>query len=412
MIPFVVEQHADEFARLWTTRDSLRAAVHVRLGDLARFDDRIAANQDACLIAGELGLQLLVKQLSDLSAGRLFAAATTALDLNDRDTLGRCLAIAEAEPPVRRGMKSALGWVEPPKLKGIVRELLESTSAIRRSLGLAACRLHGVDPGEALAAGLTDPDPDVQSEASRTAAALGKSDHAARLARLAPEDPSAQFWWAWSSVLLGNRGDALDTLTALSLSPGSNHPLAFQLALQAMNIVKAHEILRTLASDATKRRMLIEAIGIVGDPGYVPWLMKQMSQRTFARIAGDAFTLITGADLAAMNLRRDPDERFLQVPTEDPELDNVETDPDDELSWPDPERIEQWWLDNAARFTSGTRYFLGAPVTRKHCVMVLNNGLQHHRRAAARHLCLLEPGTPLLNTSAPVRRQRAALTKL
>jgi hypothetical protein len=55
---------------------------------------------------------------------------------------------------------------------------------------------------------------------------------------------------------------------------------------------------------------------------------------------------------------------------------------------------------------------MGAPVTREHCVHVLKTGYQRQRILAAHYLCLLEPGTPLFNTSAPAWRQQKLLARL
>jgi uncharacterized protein (TIGR02270 family) len=86
--------------------------------------------------------------------------------------------------------------------------------------------------------------------------------------------------------------------------------------------------------------------------------------------------------------------------------------PDDGLPWPDPERIGCWWDANQARFQPGRRYFMGVPVTREHCIDVLRNGYQRQRILAAHYLCLLNPGTPLFNTSAPAWRQLRLLAEL
>jgi hypothetical protein len=51
-------------------------------------------------------------------------------------------------------------------------------------------------------------------------------------------------------------------------------------------------------------------------------------------------------------------------------------------------------------------------VTRAHCSDILKNGYQRQRSLAAHHLCLLEPGTPLFNTSAPAWRQQRELARL
>jgi uncharacterized protein (TIGR02270 family) len=87
-------------------------------------------------------------------------------------------------------------------------------------------------------------------------------------------------------------------------------------------------------------------------------------------------------------------------------------DPDDGLPWPTTQRVQDWWDANGARFEPGTRYFVGAPVTHAHGLDVLKNAAQRQRILAAHHLCLLTPGTPLFNTSAPAWRQRTLLAQM
>ena len=117
-------------------------------------------------------------------------------------------------------------------------------------------------------------------------------------------------------------------------------------------------------------------------------------------------------DLALIDLECKPPENFESGPNDDPDDPNVDMDPDDGLPWPDRKKIEKWWAANGTRFPKGTRYFMGAPVTRAHCIDVLKNGYQRQRILAAHYLCLLEPGTPLFNTSAPAWRQQRLLAKM
>jgi len=137
-----------------------------------------------------------------------------------------------------------------------------------------------------------------------------------------------------------------------------------------------------------------------------------MAKPETARLAGEAFTLITGADLDALQLWCAQPEDFESGPTENPEDENVEMDPDEGLMWPDPEKVHRWWGASANRFQPGKRYFMGKPVTREHCIDVLKNGYQRQRILAAHYLCLLEPGTPLFNTSAPAWRQQRLLATM
>jgi uncharacterized protein (TIGR02270 family) len=179
-----------------------------------------------------------------------------------------------------------------------------------------------------------------------------------------------------------------------------------------MSTAAAHSVLQELARDPENLRWLIQGSGIGGDPTYVPWLIQHMANDRTARLAGEAFSLIVGTDLALLDLERKPPENFESSPSDDPDDPNVEMDADDGLPWPDPEQISRWWAANAGRFRPGSRYFMGAPVTREHCIDILKNGYQRQRILAAHYLCLLEPGTPLFNTSAPAWRQQKLLGQI
>jgi uncharacterized protein (TIGR02270 family) len=137
-----------------------------------------------------------------------------------------------------------------------------------------------------------------------------------------------------------------------------------------------------------------------------------MKFKDTARLAGEAFSLITAVDLEQSGLEGTRPENFESGPNDDPDDPNVDMDPDDGLPWPDHRKIEAWWAENESRFERRTRYFMGAPVTYEHCIHVLKNGYQRQRILAAHYLCLLEPGTPLFNTSAPAWRQQKLLAKM
>jgi uncharacterized protein (TIGR02270 family) len=181
---------------------------------------------------------------------------------------------------------------------------------------------------------------------------------------------------------------------------------------QAMRTQAAHDVLRRLATGGAGARLVIAGSGIVGDTVYVPWLIQQMADDKVARAAGEAFSLITGADIALLDLERMDVGDLKSGPTDNPDEVTVDEDPDEGLPWPEPILVKAWWAKREHEFRSGTRYFVGLPVTRDHCVFVLREGTQRQRQLAAQHLCLLSPGTPLFNTSAPAWRQQRLLTQV
>ena len=413
IVPLVVQQHAEDAAILHSTRTALTRAPHVKLHHLRRFDDRLAAHLDGLSIAGKHAWPLLAAMLELPSSGRVFAAAILAVEDGDSDHLDHLFALSAAIPEIRVGLSSALGWVQPQQLSGLVAGMLRSGDSLRRCMGIAASAMHRVDPGVVFLRFLEDQDSCVRARTLRAAGELGKVGLLPLCTdAITDEDADAQSWAAWSAVLLGDDGVALEALTSMSSRDQPDPRRLFWLALQAMSTSAMHNLLQSLTREPKDIRWLIEGAGIGGDPRYVPWLIAQMEDDAKARIAGEAFSLITGADLAWLDLERKPPENLNSGPNDNPDDSNVEMDQDDGLPWPDPKKIEAWWQANEGRFQKGTRYFMGEPVSREHCITVLKTGYQRQRILAAHYLCLLEPGTPLFNTSAPAWRQQRLLAAM
>jgi uncharacterized protein (TIGR02270 family) len=417
VITHIVGQHAEEATTLYNARTSLAGgAPHARLRDLRRFDERLAAHLDALDIAGDPGTHVAAAALSDASAGTVFVAAILAVQQRRPELLDKLFAVAEAVPDAGAGLAAAFGWLSNGYLQSIVAALLGSETPFRRGIAVAACAAHRVDAGTWLAARLQDHDAPVLTRAIAAVGELGcDALHGEAVRHVGAADPDVAFWAAWASVHLGSRNRPLDALTAIGLATGGPYQQrALRLVMQATKTSAARVLLKQLSErrSSRARRSLIECCGIVGDPYYVSWLVKQMRDAQYARVAGESFCLVAGVDLADDKLEGEPPPTIEPQPTDEADDTDVATDPDDDLRWPDAARIERWWSSNGSRFQPGTRYFMGAPVTWEHCVEVLKTGYQRQRILAAHYLCLLRPGTPLFNTSAPAWRQQRWLAKL
>ena len=153
----------------------------------------------------------------------------------------------------------------------------------------------------------------------------------------------------------------------------------------------------------------VQAVGVIGDPTNIPWLIQQMANPMLTRVAGESFEVMTGADISNDKLEGKKPQGFESGPNEDPGDENVEMDQDDNLPWPDPQLIEKWWATHRVEFTNGTRYLLGKPMAIDSLNQVLRTGKQRHRTVAALELAIRQLGTALFNTSAPGFRQQALL---
>jgi uncharacterized protein (TIGR02270 family) len=129
----------------------------------------------------------------------------------------------------------------------------------------------------------------------------------------------------------------------------------------------------------------------------------------FARVAGEAFTMITGVDIAFEDLDDAKPENFDAGPSESPDDENVELDPDENLPWPRVELIGKWWNTHRSALHQGTRYFMGKPISVDWMWQVLRAGRQRQRIAAALELVNLQPEGQLFNVRAPGFLQERAL---
>lgn len=411
VIATLLDQHTEEAAFLALLRDYAVRAPHYDLNHLTTLDNRIEAHLDGLRIAGLPGLDALLQQLGPNAQGEVFAATVLAFETSNSAAMARLAEHlrSDTDTDAERFMTAALGWLEWPLIAPWIERLLVSPEPIFRRIGLAACGMHRHDPGPALLAGLSHADPGVLARAARVAGELRRRDlmAAIRAHRLHPS-AATRFWANWATVQMGDE-EALVPLRQFAEQSG---PLQYRallvlLAWQPRDISIAW--IRQLMPHAQQRRMVIQAVGLLGDPVSLPWLIQQMHDLPHARVAGEAFSLITGADLALLDLELRDSPDYDAGPNDDPADPNVAMDDDENLPWPDPALIEAWWQQEKGTYQQGQGYLLGQPISEQAYLQALARGQQRQRIAAACGLARLRPTEALFPTSAPAWRQQALL---
>jgi uncharacterized protein (TIGR02270 family) len=205
--------------------------------------------------------------------------------------------------------------------------------------------------------------------------------------------------------------EPLETLADIAWNKRPRAGRALDLLLRRFAVPEANAWLRGFARLPDRKRDLIRATAIVGDPLYLPWLIEQMADPATARIAGESFSTITGVDLAYRDLDLRPPADFQSGPNDDPADENVALDEDDNLPWPDPAQIGEWWAANRARFSTGTAYFLGAPKEGASWLKALSDGFQRQRHAAALELAIRQPTRAMFEVHARGRLQRQLIAR-
>jgi uncharacterized protein (TIGR02270 family) len=404
----IITQHTEESAFLWVLRNNAIYSPHYALKDLAKLDTRIDAHLDGLRIAGAEGWKLCAETLASGEAGEVFAAGVMAFESGDAQRIQTVLDIAVTSPELSRGAISALGWLPYAQVEPHVRALLNSDNPNLRRIGIAASAVHRVDPGSALIAALNDSDVNLKSRALRAVGELGRSDLVMMLQReFHSTDEASSFWSTWSAARLG------DGAGVQVLKKYLDHPVyqrrALQMVLRCLPRPLAENVLSELIERNVLQRLVVEGMGVIGNPSFIPVLLNLMAIPEVARVAGESFTMITGVDLAYQDLEQDAPKGFEAGPTENPEDEDVSLDPDEDLPWPNPQLVEKWWERNKSRFREGQRYLLGEPIDPGNAERVLRVGRQRQRNAAALELALMNPSQPLFETRAPGFRQQQLL---
>lgn len=411
IIDTIVDQHAEEAVFLWFQRAIAVYQPHYDLSDLAELDDRLEAHIDGLCIAGDEGWEICKQELAWQEAGEVFTAALLAFESGIEERIEEALKIGAESAELSRGIISALGWLDFDKAKPYIDCYVKSTSPDLQRIAIAASAIQRKDPGEALVTAIKSENMLLKARALKAAGELGRIDLLPYLQyEFRNQDSLCRFWAAWSAALFKEKS-AIEILKAIDNFEPAHQETEVKSAVRLMEVTEAHDWLNRLKQNPAHLRFAIIASGALGDPAAISWLLEMTSNNEVARAAGEAFTMITGVDLAYDDLEGEWPEGFEAGPTENPEDEDVEMDVDEDLPWPEPELINKWWAENKNKFQNGARYLLGEPITPDWLQQVLRNGKQRQRAAAAIELAMASPGQPLFEVRAPGFRQKKILNQ-
>ncbi|WP_437720618.1 TIGR02270 family protein [Sorangium sp. So ce861] len=385
----VVEQHASEAAFLWSYRDAAVLDPLYDLESLGELDERLEAHVDGLRLAGDAGWELGRAAIDEDEPGSLFAPMVLAVERRDLKGIAEVLDVGGAAPALARALVSALGWVSFSKARSILPGLLSHRVGPELyAIGIAACAVQRQDPGAALGYAVVSSDPRLRARALRAVGELGRADLVDEVrGALGSEDEACRFAAAWSAAVLGDAA-ALRALGAIADRGGAFAERACAMAMRRMESAVASTWLRALGGAPRGARAALAGAAALGDPALMPWVLECMGTPELARMAGGAFTMITGVGLDEAKLRGAPPAGFRSGPSDDPEDEDVAMDPDESLPWPDREKVAAWWGSRGKALKRGTRHLVGRPMEVPWLEEVLQRGSQPARAAAAVELGL------------------------
>lgn len=404
------EQYADDASFLWVLRSNAVNQPHYDAHDLAELDQRIAAQLDGLMTAPEESWEICVASLALQQPGEVFVAAVLAFRSLDIRKIQIAVEAGLSNSSAMQGLISAMAWLPGRLVHSWIKKFLTSKDLDHKYLAVAVCSARREDPRDYLTNILQRPDclshEKLHSRALRLAGELKRFDLFPAVRNgLTSQSETVQFWAIWSAVLMGDTS-LVSKLQTRVFTPNPMQYTAIDICYRALAPEAARDWMNRLAQDPVNQRAVIRAAGILGDPQAINWLLNHMREARFSRLAGEAFSMITGIDLTDHKLiLEDVPELDEILPDDGAQNEEMEGSDDLHLPFPDAARLAAVWQRYKQRFAPGQRYFMGQMLgnnqqTSEHLRHVYATGTQRLRAAAALELSLLESGQFLLNPAA------------
>jgi len=401
----IVSLHFEEAAFLWTQRELITRSAGSSLADLVAADERLENHINGLRVSGDRGWTVCEEGLDPKDPGTLFVCAIMAFESGVMERIEKVVILSNESKPAFSAVLSGIGWMDTKRFNALIGNLVSTRSRRYRRLGIAACGIRRINPRGYLDQAVDSKDLFLKARALRAAGELKRLDLLPQVqANLQNEDVACRFEAARTACLLGDRS-ALGTLATFALSHSEFTLPALQVALRLADEQTAKNWLKAISKKPEQVRVMLTGVGYTGDPAYIPMLIMQMSKPELARVAGEAFSMITGVDFGHLNLAGKQPDGFVSGPNDNPDDTNVAMDPDENLVWPKAERVKLWWDQNNTRFPAGNRFLAGDQVSQLHCANLLRGGSLRVRQYAALELALSDPNEAYFNTVAPAQWQ-------
>ena len=400
----IYEQFVDEASFLWVLRSIAVEQPHYNVASLLELEQRIDAQLDGLMTAVEEAWKICLEALKLEGPGEVFTSTVIAFKSHDIAKIQRAVEVGLGGDEAVKGLISALGWLPGKLVHSWIKRFFSSKDLDHKYLALAACSVRRENPAEHLNQMLGRDDckehEKLYVRALRLIGEFKRQDLMPVLDEAAKSDSeNIQFWSAWSAILLGNRA-AVDQLEPFVFKNGPNQVKAIDIAFRVLPMERARKWITRLVNDKKQIRAAVKATGVLGDPHAVNWLIRIMQDESVGKLSGEAFSLITSIDLEQNLLVLENPPGVAPQPNDDVEDDDVSLDEDENLPWPDAEKISKIWINEGKNFVSGQRYFMGQPIRPEYLNNMLDSAYQRQRHAAALELSLLDSTMPLQNTRA------------
>lgn len=373
---------------------------------LARLERRIDAHVDAMRAGGAVALELAREAMAGGDEAQVMAGAHVIVSFQEADEidgLGEALhTLEETAADLLRVWEEVLVLSEHPRTTDRTNSLLSSP---RPEVRTAAARILGrrhEGNAERILPLLDAGSPEIREAAVMALARLDYRPALSVIERLLQYVPVSE-WEAltFAALCLGSPRALQHCRQACQA--GGELPLGFPRLLALAGQERDLPILQKLCAHPKLASRAVSALGILGVPSSVPFLIEHLSSDALeVRLAaGSALNLLTGAGLQVKT-------RLLEEGAE-------EDEPGREVHLPltDADTWMSWWDGHLPGFSGARRFRLGKPFSLNLCIGEIEDPRSPFdvRERAAQELRIHSGQAIGFEPDWPVRRQRAAIAR-
>lgn len=400
------EDHLSELEFLLGQREQLIRDPQLPWPDIADLERRLEAHVEALRASGTVGLELAREAMGGGDEAQAMAGAYAVSSFQESDGtdgLGEVIrTMEEMAEDVLGVWEQVLVLSEHPRVADRVSPLLSSPrSEVRATAARILGRRHE-GTAERILPLLEDASLEVRSAAVMALARLDHRPAVTAIENLLQFVPVSE-WEALTFAALSLGSPRALKHCRQACEAGGDLPAGFPRLLAMAGEERDLPLLQKLCAHPKLASRAIAAVGILGVPSSVPFLIQHLASDALeVRLAaGTALNLVTGANLSVTT-------RALEEGTDGPEPGRVIRLPlTDAATW------TQWWDGHAARFAGAKRFRRGKPLSLGICVEELADPQSPFevRERAAQELRIHSQQAIGFEPDWPIRRQRTAIDR-
>lgn len=403
----VIEQHVHEAAFLWMQRSLAMGQAHHSVSSIRKLELRINNHLKGLMIAPQHAWKISLELAENKESGEIFVLTVLAIHSGESEKIHAALTLGADNPDTLKGLISALGWLPSDRVHPLLKPWIENKNILLRHLAVATCSVRRLDPQRYLNSLFNDTgnkeNIPLYCRMLRLVGELKRHDLASHLkAAQAHDNVDVKFWASRSTLLLGDV-TALETMEPYVLQANTHQLKAIDIALRCQPQTHAWTWINALVKTPEQTAQTIIALSTLGDPHGVNWLLARMAEPMHAKIAGHAFSIMTGIDLLQEGLAGHRSFNLDDDDNDDEETPTV--DGYENLPIPQVEKVSQRWQQIRHQFNAGCRYFLGRPIASPILQHTILKGNQGQRLSACMELALLDKTTVYPNAKATLHQQ-------